>query len=386
MPPAPRIAVAVAGLLIAIVAGGCGSSPVERTGARPETLVAADAGPATTTPAVATGSTGPTTVPVPPPPLVLLDTDLGSDIDDALALAMLHGYEDRGLVELASVTISRDSETAARYADTLNTLLGHPGLPVGIDRSATYFWADADSYVSLVGEMRVPGAAAEPAPDAVPVLRRALARAVEQDRRTLVVQVGFSGNLAALLESGPDGISPRTGEELVAASGALLSIMAGSFDADGRPIHVEFNVKHDIEAARRLVAGWPGEVVISPFELGDDLHVPYAAIRDGLPGGSPGQTHPIRRAYEFQDLEWHRDAPPFYDMKSWDLTSVLQAVEPEAGWFPISSPGTVTVDGDGRTTFVAGPGRHRILLAHQLTDGQREAAIGRMVELITVPA
>ena len=38
-----------------------------------------------------------------------------------------------------------------------------------------------------------------------------------------------------------------------------------------------------------------------------------------------------------------RDAPPFYNMRSWDLTSVMQALEPEAGFFFTSDPGRMTV-------------------------------------------
>jgi inosine-uridine nucleoside N-ribohydrolase len=340
------------------------------------------------------------------PPLVLFDTDLGPDIDDVLALAMLHGYEDRGLVELASVTVSRRSVTAARYAAAIDTFYGRPDLAVGIDRSAPYHYADADSYVSLVDSMPgsvvadpgsaqadpvpdvgVPDAAAADAavPDALTILRRALVRAVDEERPVLVIQVGFSGNLAALLDSGPDAISPRTGLELVEATGAVLSIMAGSFDREVGPVPAEFNIAQDVGSARRLIDGWPGELVLSPWELGADLLFPYAAIRDGLPGGPGVPTHPVRQAYEFRDLDWHVDAPPFYDMRTWDLTSVLQGVEPDGGWFPLSDRGTASVAADGSTTFRPGPGRHRVL-SPELTARQRERAVDRMIDLVTEPA
>jgi len=37
---------------------------------------------------------------------VIFDTDIWSDIDDALALAMLHALHDRHEINLAAVTIS----------------------------------------------------------------------------------------------------------------------------------------------------------------------------------------------------------------------------------------------------------------------------------------
>ena len=43
------------------------------------------------------------------------------DIDDALALAMLHAYQSDGQVDLQAVTVSRRSTWGARYADVLNT-------------------------------------------------------------------------------------------------------------------------------------------------------------------------------------------------------------------------------------------------------------------------
>ncbi len=315
----------------------------------------------------------PTTQSVPVVPLVVLDTDLGPDIDDALALAMVHRLDDAGAIELAAVTISRTSSQAVRYARAVNAIEGRADLPVGLDPRSPYEFDDSLSYVSLADELAV-GAVRTDLVDGATVVRRVLARAVDENRPVVLIQVGFSGNLAALLDSGPDDVSPLAGTELVAASDATLSIMAGSFRSEPA---VEFNVDQDVDSARRLIDGWPGELVLSPFELGDSLHFPYAAIRDGL-----DPDHWVRRAYEFEDLGWHVDAPPFYDMRSWDLTSVLAGVEPDRAHLPISAAGTVGVDAEGVTTFVAGPGRHRVLLVDDLGPGQGSAAIERMVELV----
>ncbi len=323
----------------------------------------------------------------------MFDTDLGSDIDDALALVLVHHLADLGLAELAAVTVSRNSERAVRYARAVNAIEGRPDLPVGLDRQARSPFDDAASYVSLADDLvreladDAGGGTGRPAPDAVPILRRVLARAVDEGRRVVIVQVGFSGNLDALLASGPGEGSGLGGVELVMAADATLSIMAGSFEplppgadratAIRRPGHPEFNVGEDVDAARRLVAGWPGAILLSPWEVGGDLLFPYAAIRDGL-----RPEHHLRRAYEFADLEWHVDAPPFYDMRTWDLTSVLAALEPDRGHFPVSPTGTVTIDADGLTTFTPGQGDHRVLDVEGLIPSQRRAAVDRMVELV----
>jgi inosine-uridine nucleoside N-ribohydrolase len=309
------------------------------------------------------------------PPLVVLDTDMGPDIDDALALGMLHTYQDRGGIELAAVTLSRNSEAGARFIDAVNTWYGDPDVPIGIDRRSPHTMVESDSYVSLAD--RWPNdLGGGSIPDGVGVLRRVLAGAVADGRPVTIVQVGFAGNVAALLDSGPDDVSPLSGPELVVESGAVLSVMAGSLDNP----RIEFNVSNDVASARRVIQGWPGELVLSPFELGYDLHYPWRAVRDRLPGDD---RHPIRQAYEFRDYDWHVDAPPMYDMRSWDLTSVMQAVEPDGTWFPVSDPGTVTIDGEGRTRFVPGDGLHRVLLRSSLDAGDLARIVDRMVELVS---
>ena len=55
------------------------------------------------------------------PVRLILDTDIGNDIDDALALATIHALQNRGEVELLAVTISKDNRFAAPYVNLVNT-------------------------------------------------------------------------------------------------------------------------------------------------------------------------------------------------------------------------------------------------------------------------
>lgn len=321
------------------------------------------------------GSDGDSTTPDPTrTPLVVLDTDMGPDIDDALALAMLHTYQDRGQAEIAAVTLSRNSELGARFIDAMNTWYGHPDIPVGIDRRAPFTMVESSSYVSLANRWSN-DVASDPIPDGVTVLRQVLVRAIAENRPVVIVQVGFSGNTAALLDSRPDQMSVLGGTELVTRSGALLSVMAGSVKD-----RVEFNVANDVASARRVIEVWPGDIVLSPFEVGYDLHYPYTAIRDRLAGDG---SNLIRAAYEFTDYSWHADAPPFYDMRTWDLTSVMQGVEPEAGWFPLSARGRITMNADGRTFFTPGAGRHQILVRNDMTTERMDRARNGMIDLVS---
>jgi inosine-uridine nucleoside N-ribohydrolase len=118
---------------------------------------------------------------------------------------------------------------------------------------------------------------AEPAPA---LLRRLLTGARE---KVIIVQTGFSTNLAALLDS-PDGAA------LAKEKVALVVAMAGNF-ADGAP---EYNVKIDVAAAKAVFERWPTPIVFSGFEIGRELLYPASSIEHDFAYASP---HPIAESY-----------------------------------------------------------------------------------------
>ncbi len=63
---------------------------------------------------------------------VIFDTDMGNDVDDALALAMLHAMQSRGECRLLGVTVTKDNPWAAVYVDLVNTFYGRGQIPVGM--------------------------------------------------------------------------------------------------------------------------------------------------------------------------------------------------------------------------------------------------------------
>ena len=55
------------------------------------------------------------------PVKIIFDTDVGNDVDDVLALAVLHAFESRGECELLAVTITKPDELAGPFVDAFNT-------------------------------------------------------------------------------------------------------------------------------------------------------------------------------------------------------------------------------------------------------------------------
>ena len=302
------------------------------------------------------------------PVRVIFDTDMGNDVDDALALAMIHALESRGEARLLAVTITKDNPWAAAYVDLVNTFYGRGSIPVGMVRNGKT--PENGRMIQVPASRRKPdGSLVYPrrlgpdaqAPEAVGLIRGILA--AEKDHGVTLVQVGFSTNLARLLDTPQD-------RALVARKVRLLAVMAGAFP-EGKP---EFNVKTDIPSAKQLFAEWPTPIVTSGFEVGLSILYPASSIEHDF---NYVPDHPIADAYRA-----YKQMP--YDRPTWDPTAALYAIREDAGYFSLSPKGTIRVDEEGRTHFEASrAGRHRYLTVN---DAQRAKVIKAMIELASRPA
>jgi len=309
--------------------------------------------------------------------LIIFDTDIGNDVDDVLALGMIHALQARKECKLLAVTITKDHPQAAAFTDAVNTFYGHGEIPIGVCSSGVT--PEAGKFNVLVDQVEggrpIYPYDVEPR-KAVTVLREALANA--EDHSVAIVQVGFSTNLANLLKSSADQVSPLNGRQLVEKKASLLSIMAGAFqkipDADGNlRDHHEYNVVKDLQSASFLADNWPTEIVWSGFEIGLALRYPHQSIERDY---NYHQHHPLKDAY-------YAYSPPPHDRPTWDLTSVLYAIRPERNYFDLSPRGKVSIDQAGVSHFEIQPsGKHRYL---KLTDIQKIRAIETLVGLASQP-
>lgn len=296
---------------------------------------------------------------VPPvfrPVPVIFDTDIGNDCDDVLAMAMLHSLATRGEVDLLAVTITKDNPLAPRFVSAINTYYGRPDIPIGMVKGGKT--PDAGKFLPLAdkkidGKLVYPRALkdSDTVPEAVSLLRKTLAKA--KDHSVSMVQVGFSTNLARLLDSPADEYSPENGKDLIRRKVKELSIMAGAFAPIDGKVHREYNVVEDIPSARKLAAEWPTRIFWSGFEVG--LAVTY-----------PPES--ILRDYQYQPHHLVPDSykiyePPPHARPCWDLTSALFVARPSRGYFTLSKPGRVLINEKGETEFKEESGApHRFLI------------------------
>ena len=314
------------------------------------------------------------------PVKMIFDTDMGNDIDDAMALAMLHQLQRRGAIDLLAVTSTKDHPLSAAYIDALNTYYGYPDIPIGAVREGAT--PEEGRYSAVANRNDEQGnplyphdlKSGEDAPNAVALIRKTLA--AQDDNSVVLVQVGFFTNFARLLESKPDEHSDLSGPDLIEAKVKELVIMAGAFQTiRNNTKHLEYNVKLDVPSAKKIATDWPGRVVWSGFEIGIAAAYPWQSIMEDF---EYIPNHLIKDSY----LAYIRESP--HDRPTWDLTCVLYAAYPDRAYFDLSPVGSVEVSDEGRTDFYVKPkaGNDVYLLMDEVQTARvREA----FVQLVSEP-
>ena len=281
------------------------------------------------------------------PVKMIFDTDMGNDIDDAMALVMIHNLAKRNAVELLAVTSTKDNPLSAAYIDALNTYYGFPDIPIGVVRdgatpeegryNAFATKTDAEGNFLYPHDLK----SGEDAPEAVGLIRKTLA--AQPDGSVMLVQVGFFTNFSRLLDSKPDEHSDLEGKALIKAKVKELVIMAGAFQTIRYGTqHLEYNVVKDIPSAQKLAKEWPTRVVWSGYEIGIHSTYPWKSIVEDY---DYIENHLIKDSY----IAYAPTTP--HDRPTWDLSCVLYATYPDRDYFFLSPPGSVAVNDEGRTDF-----------------------------------
>ncbi len=314
------------------------------------------------------------------PTQLILDTDLGNDIDDALALAMIHSLEARGECKLLGVTVSKDNPYAPAFVDAINTFYGKGHLPIGmvqdgVTKEVGNFNQAVIEMTDETGNPLFPTTNQKGSyPPAVTVLRQLLADA--DDASVVIVPIGFSTNLHQLFDSPPDDISPLDGKTLFEKKVSHVVMMAGHFTDitfDKPNTHSEYNIVKDQISSTRFIHECPVPMYFSGWEIGNAIKHPCRSILNDY-AWTP--YHPVVEAYK-------RYMPMPYDRPTFDLTAVLYAVRPDRDYFTVHGPGQIQVDAKGLTHFKTDPDGNRYVLG--VSPTQCEVIREVQVELSSQP-
>jgi inosine-uridine nucleoside N-ribohydrolase len=305
---------------------------------------------------------------------VIFETDMGNDVDDALAIDMLYKYNKQKRINLMAVMLNKEGEFPPKYIDLLNTWYGQKRIPIGVSPRADKSLVAGTNYTQVVcekldekGKPLYKRSIKDYSKllSAVKLYRKLLAKA--EDASVTIVSVGFSTNLALLLDTKADEYSPLTGKELVAQKVKRLVTMAGHIE---NPKYAEYNVVNDVAACQRVFKEWPTPIYMSPFELGLQVRYPAHSIENDF---TWTKHHPIVDSYKVY-LKKIEDRP------TWDLTAVLYAVDPQQ-FFNISPAGKIVVTDEGYTHYKQdAAGKHFYLF---ITPEQAKAILEYFVTMVT---
>lgn len=273
-------------------------------------------------------------------PLVIFDTDMGSDCDDVGALAILHHYVNQGKADLLGCIFSSGKVPfGAGIIDAINTYFGKSDIPIGAEYD--------DSFGDPVDKMDAEKLARDTAayghdaifntdvPNHTLLNRRLLAAQV--DTSVTYITVGHTKALHDLLKSEADSISELTGLELIqkkvrkwVALGGLNAYQAeGSGSKDWNFFRNETQTYTDY-----LLDNFPRPAYF--INAGSDVLTGQKLVH-----AESGTI--VRTAY--RDWLWKTQGKILADGRpSWDLAAVCFAIEGPSTFLEAPEKGTLHFD------------------------------------------
>jgi purine nucleosidase len=226
-------------------------------------------------PGVINTNTPPSTTSVPwnptaDPTPVISDHDAHSDVEDPMSIRVALALEREGLIDMRAIMSNTSHPYALACWDAILYADGHRGLPLGKSHTAN-IPTGVGAYVADLGQNYPRDVGVQATGIDAVVLYRTILAGVADCQGTGVNRTGgvvfngqgFMNNIADLLQSPADGISPLTGVQLVAAKVRYFLCAAGLY-----PSGSEYNFNKNAlsaSAGSYVVANWPTSVPIYFF-------------------------------------------------------------------------------------------------------------------------
>lgn len=312
-------------------------------------------------------------------PVIILDTDLASDCDDAGDVAMVCQAVLTGAAKcLAMVAGNLHPNGATGLKVLLDYALPGHNILIGqynggtLNTSATY---NGSSYLDQIVARF--GSGTKPFPSHVNVVRRALAFAAPGS--VSYVMTGFGSALRDILQSTADSASPLAGQALFKAKVKIVYWATCIFPSSGTA--VEFNVAADIAGAQYVVTtlatlGIP--VVFSGDEVAGTAVTGADRITAAPPSGTLAATSPYEYAFE---LFGYSAAVP---RNAWGHTAIWPAIYGAAPLFAVGGAnGTTTITATGTNTWAASPAAGQSYLARLAPVATASASFNTAIAVLS---
>jgi len=263
--------------------------------------------------------------------LTILDTDIGSDVDDALALAQIIGTPEIDLIGVT--TVYGDTQLRAKIAGKIAELAGsllaiYPGEGKPLSKRQVWWAGHEGALYTDLDRISVAEA------DATEFL---VDQVLSNPGKINIIAIGPLTNIAKAIISEP-GFAEGIGH---------LWIMGGDFSSQD----AEHNFLSDLAATKKVFSANISATVVGvemtrQVRLGEDVRNSFAktAKLGALLAAEMEQW------WNFWETNWN--VPH-------DSLAVLMMVAPEL--FEFSAPGRVLVRDDGSSTFLPGAGKVRLV-------------------------
>ncbi len=265
---------------------------------------------------------------------VIFDTDIGSDCDDAGAMAVLHKLADQGEVRILGMMFSSN---ANRYGvgvcHAINTYYGRPRIPIGQYRGENQIGDPNDSYSRMIAcsTDKYGHSLVDSTTEMVLLYKKILEN--QKDSSVVIVSVGHPVGLFHLINDphGMNLVKKKVTRWVAMTHTSSIPQNDWNFGRNGADKYI-----------RELLKKWPTDVYFS------------AAGKDIITGNrklpNVADSNPVKTAYAF----WKSNSLKS-GRSSWDQVAVLFAARPE--YFDIE-PGRMRQNNQMETFWTAGTATH----------------------------
>ena len=291
-------------------------------------------------------------------PNIIFDTDIGSDCDDAGAMAVLHKLADKGEVNILGIICSSGKiKEGVGVCDAINTYYKRPDLPIG-QYPKDDVGDPKTTYLPQIGRdtARFKHDLTDTAPDFMEIYKKLLYS--QPDSSVTIVTVGHPHGLHYLMAS-------EEGMKLISRKVVRWVAMTHTLETPG--IDWNFGRNGAAPYVGGILKKWPKEAIFSG--LGQDI----LTGNKKLPATS--DNNPVKKAYTL----WNNAIQK--GRSSWDQVAVLVAVRPDL--FNYDTHGSLVQTDDGKTYWDSeadNPKHRRVVLK---TDKKELEAI--IEELMSEP-
>ena len=290
----------------------------------------------------------------------ILGTDWWTDCDDAVALRIISHYIHADKIELLGIIINGCMEHSVASVDGFLTIDGIQNIPLGLDTTATDFGGNPPYQKRLAAHASA-YTSNEQAEDAVRLYRKLLANATQPVE---MIEIGYLQAFAALLQSGADDISDKTGIELIQEKVNKVWVMAGKWSEEGGKENNFCRNARSRKAGAYFCQYCPVPVTFLGYEVGDTV----------ITGGQLPKDDPLYQAL--------CDHTSVNGRSSWDPMLTLMAIigdENEAGYDVVKGHARVDAETGANYFSIDENGPHQYVIK-KYEDAYYAQSINNIIE------